>query len=88
MPDVFAYREGFDLNTAEPVRVEVLVLRRWPRDLDGLGSRREPAPPFAARKAQGQPPATPQYRVQQNVVPSFRRTGKDEIRTNSAHTHP
>jgi hypothetical protein len=30
MPDVFAYRDGFDLNTAEPVRVEVLVLRGGP----------------------------------------------------------
>jgi hypothetical protein len=30
MPDVFAYRDGFDLNIAEPVRVEVLVLRGGP----------------------------------------------------------
>lgn len=30
MPDAIAYHDGFDLKTAEPLRVEVLALRGGP----------------------------------------------------------
>jgi hypothetical protein len=30
MPDAIAYHDGFDLNTAEPMRVEVLAIHGGP----------------------------------------------------------
>lgn len=30
MPDAIAYHDGFDLNTAEPLRVEVLAIHGGP----------------------------------------------------------
>ena len=75
MPDAITYHDGFDLKTAEPLRVEVLALRGGPVTLTASIAaavetihltpdqarrlaRLLAGAAIAARRAQGQPPAT------------------------------